>query len=84
MQVTRLTISMLLQRIRAAEPAVEAAIAHNLVDLALSAPENAFMDIARTFSAMNRAANPEDTNFSNNVVGFHNFRSSEMSFKFLL
>lgn len=59
---------MLLQRIRAAEPAIEAAIAQNLVDLALSAPENAFMDIIRTFSAISRTANPGDTNFSNNVV----------------
>jgi phosphatidylinositol 4-kinase A len=59
---------MLLQRIRAAEPTIEAAIAHNLVDLALSAPENAFMDIIRTFSTISRAANPEDSNFSNNVV----------------
>ena len=66
--MTRLTISMLLQRIRGAEPAVEAAIAHNLVDLALSAPENAFMDVVRAFSAINRAANPEDPNFSSNVV----------------
>lgn len=59
---------MLLQHIRAAEPAIEAAIAHNLVDLALSAPENVFMDIIRTFSVISRAANPEDSNFSNNVV----------------
>ncbi|KAF8579311.1 atypical/PIKK/PI4K protein kinase [Ramaria rubella] len=67
-EVTRLTISMLLQRIRTAEPIVEAAIAHNLVDLALSAPENAFLDIIRIFSSISRAANPEDSNFSNNVA----------------
>ncbi|KAF9246393.1 hypothetical protein BU15DRAFT_85159 [Melanogaster broomeanus] len=37
-EVTKLTISMLLQRLRTAEPTVEATIAYNLVDLALVAP----------------------------------------------
>jgi phosphatidylinositol 4-kinase A len=68
-EVTRLTVSMLLQRLRSAEPAVEAAIAYNLVDLALAAPENSFVDIVRTFSAINRSANPDDPRFSNNMVG---------------
>ncbi|THU88594.1 hypothetical protein K435DRAFT_821590 [Dendrothele bispora CBS 962.96] len=67
-EVTRLTISMLLQRLRSAEPNVEAAIAYNLVDLALSAPENAFVDIIRVFSTINRSANPEDPRFSNNRI----------------
>ncbi|KAG6828586.1 hypothetical protein H0H92_007376 [Tricholoma furcatifolium] len=67
-EVTRLTISMLLQRLRNAEPTVEAAIAYNLVDLALSAPENAFIDIIRVFSMINRTANPDDPRFSNNMV----------------
>ncbi|KAI9571413.1 hypothetical protein HD554DRAFT_2187155 [Boletus coccyginus] len=67
-EVTRLTISMLLQRLRTAEPTVEAAIAYNLVDLALVAPEGAFVDIIRAFSAINRTANPEDPRFSNNMV----------------
>ncbi|KAK7467455.1 Phosphatidylinositol 4-kinase stt4 [Stygiomarasmius scandens] len=67
-EVTRLTISMLLQRLRSAEPIVEAAIAYNLVDLALSAPENAFVDIIRVFSTINRSANPEDPRYSNNRV----------------
>ena len=67
-EVTKLTISMLLQRLRTAEPTVEAAIAYNLVDLALVAPEDAFVDIIRTFSAINRTANPEDPRFSNNMV----------------
>jgi phosphatidylinositol 4-kinase len=69
-QVTRLTISMLLQRLRSAEPTVEAAIAYNLVDLALSAPESAFVDIIRVFSTINRSANPDDPRFSNNMVRF--------------
>lgn len=69
-QVTRLTISMLLQRLRTAEPTVEAAIAYNLVDLALEAPEGSFIDIIRRFSAINRSANPDDPRFSNNMVFF--------------
>jgi phosphatidylinositol 4-kinase A len=67
-EVTRLTISMLLQRLHSAEPSVEAAIAYNLVDLALSAPENAFVDIIHAFSSINRQANPDDPRFSNNMV----------------
>jgi phosphatidylinositol 4-kinase len=67
-EVTRLTISMLLQRLRLAEPSVEAAISNNLVDLALAAPESSFIDIIRAFSAINRFANPDDPRFSNNMV----------------
>ena len=67
-QVTRLTISMLLQRLTTAEPTVEAAIAYNLVDLALVAPQSSFNDIIRAFSAINRSANPDDPRFSNNMV----------------
>lgn len=59
---------MLLQRLRSAEPSFEAAIAYNLVDLALDAPENSFVDIVRVFSAINRSANPDDPRFSNNMV----------------
>jgi phosphatidylinositol 4-kinase A len=59
---------MLLQRLRAAEPTVEAAIAYNPVDLALSAPDESFTDIIRAFSAINRSANPDDPRFSNNMV----------------
>ncbi|KAF8637362.1 hypothetical protein AX17_002861 [Amanita inopinata Kibby_2008] len=67
-EVTRLTVSMLLQRLRYAEPTVEAAIAYNLVDLALAAPESAFVEIIKQFSNINRAANPDDPRFSNNMV----------------
>jgi hypothetical protein len=59
---------MLLQRLRSAEPTVEAAISYNLVDLALSAPESSFVDIIRVFSAINRSANPDDPRLSNNMV----------------
>ncbi|CDO73608.1 hypothetical protein BN946_scf185014.g78 [Trametes cinnabarina] len=67
-EVTRLTVSMLLQRMRSAEPTVEAAIAYNLVDLALTAPQGSFIDIIRAFSAINRSADLDDTRFSNNMV----------------
>ncbi|KAG2366053.1 hypothetical protein BDR07DRAFT_1328601 [Suillus spraguei] len=67
-EVTKLTISMLLQRLRTLEPTLEAAIAYNLVDLALVAPEESFIDIARAFSQINRATNLEDPRFSNNMV----------------
>lgn len=59
---------MLLQRLRSAEPTVEAAIAYNLVDLALIAPPASFTEIIRSFSAINRSANPDDPRFSNNMV----------------
>lgn len=68
LQVIRLTTSMLLQRLRSAEPTVEAAIAYNLVDLALAAPDNAFSDIIRAFSSINRSANQDDPRLSNNMV----------------
>ncbi|KAM6500354.1 hypothetical protein JOM56_003368 [Amanita muscaria] len=67
-EVTRLTVSMLLQRLRCAEPGVEATIAYNLVDLAIAAPESTFIEIIRQFSNINRSANPDDPRFSNNMV----------------
>ncbi|KAG0701518.1 hypothetical protein DFH29DRAFT_926376 [Suillus ampliporus] len=67
-EVTKLTISMLLQRLRTSEPTLEAAIAYNLVDLALVAPAESFVDVARAFSLINRATNLEDPRFSNNMV----------------
>lgn len=74
-EVTKLTISMLLQRLRAAEPTVEAAIAYNLVDLALVAPEDAFVDIVHAFSSISRTANSDDPRFSNNMVNFFRYFS---------
>jgi phosphatidylinositol 4-kinase len=61
---------MLLQRLPSAEPTVEAAIAYNLVDLALTAPRSSFSDIIKAFSTINRSANPDDPRFSNNMVCF--------------
>lgn len=59
---------MLLQRLRTAEPTVEAAIVYNLVDLATVAPKNTFIDIVRVFSTISRTANRDDPRFSNNTV----------------
>ncbi|KAG1741975.1 hypothetical protein EDB19DRAFT_1895006 [Suillus lakei] len=56
------------ERLRTSEPTLEAAIAYNLVDLALVAPEESFIDVARAFSLINRATNLEDARFSNNMV----------------
>lgn len=69
-EVIRLTVSMLVQRLRSAEAAIESAIAYNLVDLALAAPEAAFSDIIRVFSAINRSANADDPRLSNNTVSY--------------
>ena len=50
---------------------MEATVAHSLVDLALVAPENTFLDIIRTFSNINRAANSEDSQLLSDVVIRH-------------
>ncbi|KAI0032206.1 hypothetical protein K488DRAFT_50373 [Vararia minispora EC-137] len=67
-EVTKLTIDMLVQRLRTVEPTAEATIAHSLVDLALKAPESSFRDIIRAFSNISRSANSEDPRFSNNML----------------
>ncbi|KIK36945.1 hypothetical protein CY34DRAFT_16037 [Suillus luteus UH-Slu-Lm8-n1] len=67
-EVTKLMISTLLQRLRTSEPTLEAAIAYNLVDLALVPPEGSFIDVARPFLLINRATTLEDPRFSNNMV----------------
>jgi phosphatidylinositol 4-kinase len=69
MQATRLTIAMLIQRLPGSEPYAEAAIAHNLVDLALKASESSFLDIIKAFSSLNLSMYSEDPRFSNNMVG---------------
>ncbi|KAG9010494.1 phosphatidylinositol-4- kinase [Tulasnella sp. JGI-2019a] len=66
--VTKLTVSMLLQRARSAEPAVEAAIAYNLVDLALAAPAKVFSDIIRAFSVIERVIDPHDPKLPSNMI----------------
>ena len=66
---------MLLQRLRSAEPTVEAAIVYNLVDLAIIAPENAFTDIIKAFSIINRSTNSDDPRFPNNTVSKTSFQS---------
>ncbi|KAG1737038.1 hypothetical protein EDB19DRAFT_1910040 [Suillus lakei] len=63
----KLMISMLLQRLQTSEPTLEAAITYNLVDLALVASEESFIDVARAFLVINCAMNLEDPRFSNNM-----------------
>ena len=59
---------MLIQRLRISEPYAEAAIAHNLVDLALQAPESSFLEIIKAFSSLSLSMQSEDPRFSNNMV----------------
>lgn len=59
---------MLLQRMRSADLVVEAAIAYNLVDLALSSPAKGFSDIIRAFSLANQISDPDDPRQGNNMV----------------
>ncbi|KAG9126585.1 phosphatidylinositol-4- kinase [Ceratobasidium sp. 392] len=60
--VTKLCISLLLQRLRSSHPTVQGAIAFNLVDLALAAPKNVFSDIIRVFSQINRTVEEQEPN----------------------
>ncbi|KAL9933013.1 hypothetical protein V8E36_008268 [Tilletia maclaganii] len=57
--VTALATSMLLQRLRTADPLAEAAILHNLVPLAVAGPKNSFVDVIRTFNQFSRTAADE-------------------------
>nr|CDI56699.1 related to phosphatidylinositol-4-kinase [Melanopsichium pennsylvanicum 4] len=54
--VTALTVSMLLQRLRNADVSAEAAILDNLVPLALAGPRSAYIDVVRALSAVSRSA----------------------------
>lgn len=54
--VTTLTISMLLQRLRNADVSAEAAILDNVVPLALAGPRSAYIDVVRSLSAVSRSA----------------------------
>ncbi|KAG8764613.1 phosphatidylinositol-4- kinase [Ceratobasidium sp. 428] len=60
--VTKLCISLLLQRLRSAHPTMQGAIAFNLVDLALAAPKNVFSDIIHVFSQINRTVEEQEPN----------------------
>jgi len=59
---------MLIQRLQISEPYAEAAMAHNLVDLALKAPESSFLDVIKAFSSLSLTKYSEDPRFSNNMV----------------
>lgn len=67
-EVTRLTISMLLQYLRTAEVSVESAIAWNLVHLGLVAPQSAFVDILRAFCTINRDEKAKEDYTLNSMV----------------
>lgn len=60
--VTKLCISLLLQRLPSAHPSMQGAIAYNLVDLALAAPKPVFSDIIGVFSQINRTFDGPGTN----------------------
>lgn len=59
---------MLLQRLRARESTLEVIISQQLVDLALMAPESAFMDIIQTFSSLSRGSSSHDAHVSGIAV----------------
>ncbi|CEH18841.1 related to phosphatidylinositol-4-kinase [Ceraceosorus bombacis] len=54
--VTALTISMLLQRLRTADEVAEGAILAQLVPLALAGPKSSYLDVVRAFSHASRSA----------------------------
>ncbi|ODN73286.1 hypothetical protein L202_07835 [Cryptococcus amylolentus CBS 6039] len=67
-EVTHLTISMLLQRIRGVDPATEATIVISLVPLALSSSKADLIEVYRAFSQISRSFHPEDPRRSRNAV----------------
>ncbi|KAI0275884.1 atypical/PIKK/PI4K protein kinase [Russula aff. rugulosa BPL654] len=67
-EATKLTISMLIQRLPVSEPYAEASIVHNLVDLALKASESSFLDIIKAFSSLSLSIYSDDPRFSNNMI----------------
>lgn len=67
-EVTHVTISMLLQRLRGADPHTEAIIVSNLVPLALVAPRLDFIDVIKAFSSISKSSNPEDPRHSSSAV----------------
>jgi phosphatidylinositol 4-kinase len=67
-EVTHITVSMLLQRLRGADAHTEAIIVTNLVHLALIAPRADFIDIIKSFSLVSAAPNPEEPRHSSAAV----------------
>ncbi len=59
---------MLIQRLPVSEPYAEAAIVHNLVDLALEASEASFLGITKAFSSLSLSIHSDDPRFSCNMV----------------
>lgn len=67
-EVTHITVSMLLQRLRGADAHTEAIIVTNLVHLALIAPRADFIDIIKSFSLISASPNPEEPRHSSAAV----------------
>lgn len=67
-EVTHVTISMLLQRLRSADVHTEATIVANLVPLALVAPKIDFIDVIQALSLLSRTPNLEDPKRSSSAV----------------
>lgn len=67
-EVTALTISMLLQRLRTSDAAAERAILNNLVPLALTAPKSAYIDVIRAFTNLSRTSIADSADRKNGEV----------------
>lgn len=67
-EVTHITVSMLLQRLRGADAHTEAIVVTNLVHLALVAPKADFMDVIKSFSLVSASPNPDDPRYSSAAV----------------
>ncbi|KAJ9109753.1 hypothetical protein QFC19_001983 [Naganishia cerealis] len=67
-EITQVTVSMLLQRLRGADPTVERAIITNLIPLVLKANDDLVLEVVQAFTAIYRSSNPEDPRTSSNAV----------------
>ncbi|OCF44647.1 phosphatidylinositol 4-kinase [Kwoniella heveanensis CBS 569] len=66
--IIRLTISMLIQRLRGVDLTTESTIVINLVPLALAASNADLIEVYRAFSQISRSSHPEDPRISSNAV----------------
>ncbi|KAJ9125427.1 hypothetical protein QFC22_000388 [Naganishia vaughanmartiniae] len=67
-EVIQVTVSMLLQRLHAADPAIERAIINNLIPLVSKANDDLVLEVIQAFTAIYRSSNPEDPRTSSNAV----------------
>ncbi|WVR07656.1 hypothetical protein IAU60_004698 [Kwoniella sp. DSM 27419] len=66
--IIRLSISMLIQRLRGVDIATESTIVTSLVPLALAASNADLIEVYRAFSQISRSSHPEDPRKSSNAV----------------